>query len=171
MHSNKLSVVVTISKYCPSHYCIIVFTGAGFRGSYGASSIALLSLLGIGDTSMLTRRRRQTTDETTTELNGTTFEGIDDPLTCIELGDTILFTVTNESYPVYDEDSLLNTNDAFDYGQFRELVENQQSSDSASLFAYRFRSSGVYVFELSNNPDRKMVCYLKCLLFVSTISE
>lgn len=82
-----------------------------------------------------------------------------------------MFTVTNESYPVYDEDSLLNTNDAFDYGQFRELVENQQSSDSASLFAYRFRSSGVYVFELSNNPDRKMVCYLKCLLFVSTISE
>ena len=133
--------------------------GAGFRGSYGASSTALLSLLGIGDSSSLTRRRRQTTDETT-ELNGTTFDGIDDPLTCVELGDSILFTVTNESYPVYDEDSLLNTNDAFDYGQFRELVENQQSLDSASLFAYRFTSSGVYVFELSNNPDRKMVCNL-----------
>ena len=108
-----------------------------------------------------TRRRRQTTNDTTedssVELNGTTFEGIDDPVTCLELGDSILFTITNESYPVYDEESLLNTNDAFDYGQFRQLVESQQTSGSASLFAYRFRSSGVYVFELSNNPNRKMV--------------
>ena len=70
----------------------------------------------------------------------------------------MLFSITNESYPVYDEESLLNTNDAFDYGQFRQLVESQQTSGSASLFAYRFRSSGVYVFKLSNNPNRKIVC-------------
>ena len=126
-------------------------------------------MLGFDDTSILTRRRRQTTNETTStvEFNGTTFEGIDDPLTCVELGDSILFTITNESYPVYDEDSLLNTNDAFDYGQFRQLVESQQtSSGSATLFAYRFRTPGVYVFELSNNPDRKMVCYMMCLLML-----
>ena len=144
--------------------CVIVtlLTGAGFRGSYSASSSVLLSLLGITDLSSSARRRRQATtndtaEESAVDLNGTTFEGIDDPITCLELGDSILFTITNESYPVYDEDSLLNTNDAFDYGQFRQLVESQETSGSASLFAYRFRSSGVYVFELSNNPNRKMV--------------
>ena len=149
-------------------YSIVVHTGAGFRGSYGASSSVLLSLLGINDLLSLSRRRRQTTtndttDDSTVELNGTTFEGIDDPITCLELGDSILFTITNESYPVYDEDSLLNTNDAFDYGQFRQLVESQQTSGSASLFAYRFRTSGVYVFELSNNPNRRMVCSVMCM--------
>jgi len=73
----------------------------------------------------------------------------------------MLFTISNESYPVYDVDNLLNTNDAFDYGQFRELIENQQtSSGSATLFAYRFTASGVYVFQLSNNVNRKMVSSL-----------
>lgn len=145
-----------------------MFTGTGFRGSYGATASILSSLLGISDLSTsLGRKRRQTTNDTATtiELNGTTFEGIDDPITCLELGESILFTITNESYPVYDEDSLLNTNDEFDYGQFRQLVESQQTSGSASLFAYRFRSSGVYVFELSNNPNRKMVCTMICLLY------
>ena len=152
--------------------CVLFITGGGFRGSYGASSSVLLSLLGITDLSTLSRRRRQTTNDTTddssVELNGTTFEGIDDPITCLELGDTMLFTITNESYPVYDEDSLLNTNDAFDYGQFRQLVESQQTSGSASLFAYRFRSSGVYVFELSNNPNRKIVCSV-CVMYSQTL--
>jgi len=72
----------------------------------------------------------------------------------------MLFSISNESYPVYDVDNLLNTNDAFDYGLFRQLIENQQSSTGiATLFAYRFTTSGVYVFELSNNVNRKMVSY------------
>ena len=76
----------------------------------------------------------------------------------------MLFSISNESYPVYDVDNLLNTNDAFDYGQFRQLLENQQtSSGSATLFAYRFMTSGVYVFQLSNNANRKMVSCIICI--------
>lgn len=144
-----------------------IFVGVGFRGSYGATSSALLSLLGISDLLTSTRRRRQSNDTSALQLNGTTFEGIDDPVTCIELGNSILFSITNESYPVYDEENLLNTNDAFDYGQFRQLAENQLTSGSADLFAYRFRTAGVYVFQLSNNPNRKMV-RMYSLIYMST---
>ena len=60
---------------------------------------------------------------------------------------------------------MYNTNEEFDYGGFRELLEAQaQLSTSSSLFAYQFSDPGVYAFYLSTDIYKKMVSenlYLK----------
>lgn len=44
------------------------------------------------------------------------------PVVCSNLGVAILFeNLNNETYPVYDRDNLLNTNDNFDYSDFTKL--------------------------------------------------
>ena len=61
-------------------------------------------------------------------------------------------------------DNLYNTNDNFDYGGFRELIEAQsQTTTSATLFAYRFRDPGVYVFYLSSDVNKRFVSNLRFL--------
>ena len=102
------------------------------------------------------RRRRRQTDETTSDSEPQ-FAGIDDPTVCLEFNQMILFQVSNVSYPVYDVDNLLNTNTDFDFGLFSLLSESQQLSGSEEpvLFPYRFSVSGVYVFHLSNDVNRK----------------
>ena len=85
------------------------------------------------------------------------FDGIDDPLTCIELSEAVLFQISNTSYPVYDRDNLWNTNPDFDYGLFQSLNESQQLTGESRLFAFRFTVSGVFAFYLSNEPDRTIV--------------
>ena len=58
----------------------------------------------------------------------------------------------------YFSNNLYNTNDNFDYGGFRALVEAQaQLATSTTLFAYRFLDPGVYVFYLSTDINQKMV--------------
>ena len=55
-------------------------------------------------------------------------------------------------------DNLYNTNDQFDYGGFRQLQELQtQAETKTTLFSYRFKDPGVYVFYVSSSVDRKMV--------------
>lgn len=55
-------------------------------------------------------------------------------------------------------DNLYNTNDQFDYGGFRELQELQtQAETKTTLFTYRFKDPGVYVFYVSSDVDKKMV--------------
>lgn len=55
-------------------------------------------------------------------------------------------------------DNLYNTNEEFDYGGFRELIEAQsQTSTSTTLFAYRFADPGVYVFYLSSDVNKRIV--------------
>lgn len=118
----------------------------------------------------LTRRRRQTIEAPASNesmvliQNGTETStlpedevvGIEDPMTCLELGEAILFQVSNVSYPVYDADNLWNTFPEFDYGLFRQLNETQQLTGEGTLFPFRFYNSGVFTFYLSNNPDRKI---------------
>jgi hypothetical protein len=43
------------------------------------------------------------------------------PIVCMALGSTIVWDVDNDNYPVYIKDSLLNTNEAFDYTDFRKV--------------------------------------------------
>ena len=47
------------------------------------------------------------------------------PIVCLELGQGLVFNLPagKTSYPVYVKDSFLNTNPAFDYGEFRTLAE------------------------------------------------
>lgn len=107
--------------------------------------------------SVQSRGRRQTDQAQTSTSDQPQFDGIDDPTVCLEFGQTILFQVSNTSYPVYDVDNLLNTNSEFDFGIFTLLAEAQQLSvaESPVLFPYRFDVSGVFVFYLSNDVNRK----------------
>lgn len=50
-------------------------------------------------------------------------------------------------YPKYAKDSILNTNDNFDYGEFQkmeDLIVNQNVTMTA--FMYTFKEPGTYVF-------------------------
>lgn len=57
-----------------------------------------------------------------------------------------------------DRNNLFNTNDQFDYGGFRTLVEAMtQTTSTATLFSYQFKDPGIYVFSLSTDANKKMV--------------
>ena len=59
---------------------------------------------------------------------------------------------------IHDRNNLYNTNDQFDYGGFRALMEAQsQVATSTTLFAYKFTDPGVYAFYLSTDINKKMV--------------
>ncbi|EHH23411.1 hypothetical protein EGK_06879, partial [Macaca mulatta] len=52
-----------------------------------------------------------------------------------------------------------NTLEQFDWGHFRALAEESQLYEhSLSLFLQQFQHPGIYVFRLSSNRHRKMVC-------------
>ncbi len=107
------------------------------------------------DANTTIRSKRQVVNQAPSE-DGPSFEGIDDPMTCLESDETIIFTVSNTSYPVYDVDNLWNTKPDFDYGAFRQLNESQQLTGQSTLFAFRFVESGVFSFYLSNDPGRRI---------------
>ena len=53
---------------------------------------------------------------------------------------------------------MYNTNEKFDYGGFRELMEQMSQAQSAStIFTFRFNDPGVYAFYLSSDINQKMV--------------
>lgn len=133
----------------------------GFSGAYGHEAEDINTML-IGNgtqlgSSVQARRRRQTDQAQSSTADQPQFDGIDDPTICLEFGQTLLFQVSSTSYPVYDVDNLLNTNPEFDFGVFTLLAETQQFSvaESTVLFPFRFAVSGVFVFYLSNNVNRK----------------
>jgi hypothetical protein len=68
-----------------------------------------------------------------------------------------LFENLNETtYPVYLKDSLLNTNENFDYGQFLALPGMLKNSTIDS-FIFTFAEEGVYVFGDSRNMDKQTI--------------
>lgn len=103
------------------------------------------------------RRRRQAEEVTTkapTILN---------PLICLEEGQSILFTLSEDSnsshyhYPVYIKDHLLNTNPDYDYGSFTLLESYLESAVNISSFVQVFTQAGVYVFEDSIDSSSQLV--------------
>jgi hypothetical protein len=87
------------------------------------------------------------------------------PLVCIALGDSLLFDISAGCYPVYQRDSLLNSNPHFDYGAFRDLAthmtaaaatgSNSSSSALYTTFGFAFTAPGSYVFSSSCDPAVK----------------
>ena len=103
------------------------------------------------------RRRRRAVSNTPT----ITVRGINNPTTCLRFNEAILFGVSNENYPVYDEKNLYNTNPNFDFGAFSDLAEQHQLiKTNSTLFAFRFSDPGVYVFKMNQQSDKRMVKYL-----------
>ena len=63
----------------------------------------------------------------------------------MNLGDAMSFTITDEHYPIYDINSLLNTNPNFDYSAFNKLPDIAASLDGATyLFVFTFLEAGIY---------------------------
>lgn len=73
------------------------------------------------------------------------------PLVCIKAGDSITFSISNKRYPVYEKDSLLNTNPDFDYSAFRDLKTLATSSVRVTTFSYTFGKAGNYLFSMSDD--------------------
>ena len=141
--------------------------GNGFRGDYTHTADETNNLLS-GPTNRQqssnaptnsttpTRRKRQISSDPVPATTEPQFGGIDDPLVCLEIGQALLFSVTNTSYPVYDRDNLLNFNADYDLGLFNQLVEDQQLTGENSAFIFPFTESGVFSFYLSDAPTRYM---------------
>ncbi|XP_075765756.1 uncharacterized protein LOC142820515 isoform X2 [Pelodiscus sinensis] len=85
----------------------------------------------------------------------TTFMGILNPTTCIDINVIIMFIVSKEHYPVYEVNNLYNTNNEFDWGGFRSLAEEIKLANFL-LFLYQFQHPGTYVLGLSSNQHKKM---------------
>eukprot|EP00752_Nemacystus_decipiens_P010330 g9202.t1 len=86
------------------------------------------------------------------KLVGTGTEpAVESPLSCVSEGDAVLFDISSGCYPVYEKDSLLNSNTEFDYGEFREIAALATSSAAYDTFAFVFEDAGTYVFTSSCN--------------------
>ena len=70
------------------------------------------------------------------------------------LGQVIIMEVRPERFPVYVEQSLINSNDDFDFGGFRLVQEELELLQSQSrLFVFKFDNPGTYTFQMSDNPN------------------
>jgi len=91
---------------------------------------------------------------------------ISNPVMCIHEGDTSIFEIDgNGHYPVYEKDSLLNSNPNFDYGPFKILSERisaqmANNQNKKQYFGYTFTSAGRYFFTDSINKEKTLVVYV-----------
>ncbi|CDW71824.1 gcc2 and gcc3 domain-containing protein [Stylonychia lemnae] len=81
---------------------------------------------------------------------------ITNPVMCIKQGNAVLFSVNSykQQYPVYYKDSILNTNQNFDYGPFLELQSSIQRGTVINAFSYIFKDAGIYVFKDSSDSNK-----------------
>lgn len=140
----------------------------GFLGSYNPPADFIIETLNknkndINVTSTAgtssSRRRRSLLAVST---SNSSLIGIANPTACVGYGTSMMFMVSNENYPEYDENNLYNTNPDFDSGPFRDLKERHAlMSTNSTLFAFKFDAPGVYAFRSSKHQDFKMVsfCY------------
>jgi len=106
----------------------------------------------------LSRFKRSLQDGTAVEpLDASTSAYISNPVVCKTLGSAMLWqSLSVDKYPVYVKDSLLNTNDDFDFGEFSDLPA-KLASTNGEAFVFTFTQPGVYVFSDSRNPAKQMV--------------
>lgn len=98
------------------------------------------------------------TEETpVSQLDPSTSSYISNPVVCKTLGAAILWeNLSPEKFPIYVKDSLLNTNDEFDFGEFEDLPTNLSNS-TATAFVFTFTQPGIYVFADSRNQAKQML--------------
>lgn len=112
------------------------------------------------------RRRRAVGDNSTTAPPGLT---ISNPILCLNNEKAVVFRVeinpVNRSlshYPRYRKNHLLNTNDRFDYGNFRQLHSLvQESSNTLTHFVHVFTQSGTFVFYDNADPNIEVIITVK----------
>lgn len=167
------------SPSCSTSNCTVhstEMTSDGPEANFGVNS-KILSFYKVPDAydpidTTNTTNTTGTTSNTTTTTNTTagrqnrnlqvSSEGISNPVWCIKAGDTMLFSVSRSNYPVYNKDSLLNTNRQFNYGAFSELDWLMSSASSTfSSFAFTFDAAGIYDFVDSNDAELHMIVAVK----------
>jgi len=80
------------------------------------------------------------------------------PVICKTVGSAILWeNLSAEKYPIYEKDSLLNTNEEFDYGEFNNLPLLLAQNDKITSFVFTFTQTGSYVFTNSKNKAKQMI--------------
>eukprot|EP01022_Parablepharisma_sp_SALTPOND_P016781 TRINITY_DN2541_c0_g1_i1.p1 TRINITY_DN2541_c0_g1~~TRINITY_DN2541_c0_g1_i1.p1 ORF type:complete len:3538 (+),score=416.51 TRINITY_DN2541_c0_g1_i1:4982-15595(+) len=91
---------------------------------------------------------------------------IANPVMCIKEGDSVIFEVDgNGHYPVYQKDSLLNSNPNFDYGAFKMLSEQvtaqlANGENIEQFFGYTFTDAGRYYFTDSIDFEKTLIVYV-----------
>lgn len=84
---------------------------------------------------------------------------INPAIMCLELNEAVFFDVSSGSVPTYDKDNLLNTNDNFDFGYFKEIASAAVNSSSLQVFVFSFTEPGIYV--LVDSADAAKYTVLK----------
>lgn len=100
-------------------------------------------------------------DKATRKLQDDTEElvSIPNPVYCLSLGDSFLFSFnTKYSYPIYNKDSLINSNPDFDYSAFKEL-EYRMGKDLANIqyMSFTFNEVGIYDFVDKYKSDMHII--------------
>eukprot|EP01022_Parablepharisma_sp_SALTPOND_P023128 TRINITY_DN47_c0_g6_i1.p1 TRINITY_DN47_c0_g6~~TRINITY_DN47_c0_g6_i1.p1 ORF type:complete len:4331 (-),score=484.04 TRINITY_DN47_c0_g6_i1:2741-15733(-) len=108
----------------------------GFLGNYGPPEM-LVSTAEV---------KRLLVGDQMERLLQTTTSGISNPAICINMGDTVTFTVKKGSYPVYLKDAMANSNPDFDYTSFTDLDERMTTGEDINMFMHTFGQAGTYVF-------------------------
>ena len=75
---------------------------------------------------------------------------------CIPLGSALLFeNLSAKNYPIYQIDSLINTNPTFDFSKFLLLASTlKNKTANITRFIFTFNEAGVYVFADSNQTGK-----------------
>lgn len=101
------------------------------------------------------------TETDVSTLDPDTSQFVSNPVVCTSRGSALLFeNLKNDTYPVYAKDSLLNTNEDFDFGEFNELaavLAGQVGEQTINSFVFTFNEPGAYVFADSRNEAKQMV--------------
>lgn len=110
------------------------------------------------------RRRRRAVGDNTTSAP-TTSNAIANPTLCLLYGQALTFRIeinplnrTASHYPRYRKNHLLNKNDAFDYGNFRQLDSLvRDSNKTLDFFMHVFTQAGTFVFYDNADPFRETI--------------
>ncbi len=126
----------------------------GFIGSYGQRDLpqTSLKLVLVREALAITSapaqaRQLQSESRVLTEIRN--------PIICVEPFDSVVFSLqAGASWPVYDKDSLLNSNPNFDFGPFRRLNVDMQNGANITSFIHTFTTAGVHVFLQAPNTEK-----------------
>ena len=110
------------------------------------------------------RRRRRAVGDNTTSAP-TASNAIANPTLCLEYGQALTFRIeinplnrTASHYPRYRKNHLLNRNDEFDYGNFRQLHSLvRDSNKTLDFFMHVFTQNGTFVFYDNADPFRETI--------------
>lgn len=129
----------------------------GFAGVYDPAASIIEQILN-SNAIPLSGKSRKRRAVTTTVAPSSNLTGISNPTVCLKYGEPLLFGVSNDYFPEYDEGNLYNTNPDFDFGAFKDLAEKHKlMKTNSTLFSFKFTAAGVYAFRLSSDSNAKMV--------------